>query len=158
MSSSRLSVAIVATIVLAGCAKGDQATKDTTPPAAAMAPAPKAVTMADLAGKWQVRSVPESGKDTTPTNYTLTVPADTSAWTITFATGATTKLHPMLMGDSIMTRTDVYTSVRRKGQKVMTDGMFRLQDGKLVGSSTAHYQVKTADSVLHLKVEGTRVP
>jgi hypothetical protein len=32
----------------------------------------------------------------------------------------------------------------------------RLQDGKLVGGNTAHYQVKTADSVLVLTSTATR--
>jgi hypothetical protein len=39
---------------------------------------------------------------------------------------------------------------------VTTNGTFRLQDGKLVGSTTAHYKTKSADSVLTLKVEGTK--
>jgi hypothetical protein len=33
-----------------------------------------------------------------------------------------------------------------------------MKDGKLVGMTTAHYSVKTADSVRKLKTEGTRMP
>ncbi|HEY7613328.1 MAG TPA: hypothetical protein VH764_10060 [Gemmatimonadales bacterium] len=34
----------------------------------------------------------------------------------------------------------------------------RLQDGKLVGTTTAHYDAAGADSVAHLTFEGTRAP
>jgi hypothetical protein len=49
-----------------------------------------------------------------------------------------------------------YPSVRRKGVTVSTNAVSRLQGGNLVGRSTAHYQVKTADSVLTLNSVGTR--
>jgi hypothetical protein len=39
---------------------------------------------------------------------------------------------------------------------VTTNGVFRLQNGNLVGTNTAHYNVKTADSVLVLTTTGTR--
>jgi hypothetical protein len=42
--------------------------------------------------------------------------------------------------------------------QVSTDGALRLRDGKLVGMTTAHYSVKTADSVRKIKTEGTRAP
>jgi hypothetical protein len=34
----------------------------------------------------------------------------------------------------------------------------RLQDGKIVGTTTAHYDTKGADSVLQLRGSGTRIP
>jgi outer membrane biogenesis lipoprotein LolB len=157
MLQSRFTVALVATALLAGCAKNDQPPKDTTT-ATPVTQAAKPLTMADVAGKWQVRSTPTEGKDTTSSNYTIVATADTSPWMITFAGGTTTKSHVTLSGDSILGKTDVYTSARRKGAKVMTESVLHLKDGKLVGTVVAHYQVKTADSVLHLKLEGTRVP
>jgi hypothetical protein len=36
--------------------------------------------------------------------------------------------------------------------------MFRMQDGKLVGLTTARYDTKGADSVLQLRGTGTRMP
>ncbi|HEY0529055.1 MAG TPA: hypothetical protein VGD02_09515, partial [Gemmatimonadaceae bacterium] len=59
-------------------------------------------------------------------------------------------------GDSVQISAGPYESVRRKGVQVTTDGYMRLSNGKLVGSTTAHYAVKTADSVLVLTTEGTR--
>ena len=49
-----------------------------------------------------------------------------------------------------------YESVLRKGVKVTTHSVFRLQDGKLVGTTVAHYAIKGADSVRNLRSEGTR--
>jgi hypothetical protein len=59
-------------------------------------------------------------------------------------------------GDSIMISAAPYASVRRKGLQVSTAGVLRLQNGDLVGSNTAHYKTKTADSVLVLTTSGTR--
>jgi hypothetical protein len=38
----------------------------------------------------------------------------------------------------------------------VTESVFRLQNGKLVGTTTAHYTKSGADSVLVLKSEGTK--
>src|SRR5438046_406356 len=71
--------------VLAGCAKKENAAVDTT---AAMASsttssttattAPATINLADVAGKWDMRSVPVSGGDTTATTYVLTATSNTS--------------------------------------------------------------------------------
>jgi hypothetical protein len=59
-------------------------------------------------------------------------------------------------GDSIVLTAAPYASVRRKGVQVSTVGVLRLQNGDLVGPTTAHYKTKSADSVLTLNVTGTR--
>ncbi len=151
--------------VLAGCAKKDNAAVDstnamasstttTTTPAAPAAPAP--INLADLAGKWDVRAVPASG-DTTPTTYVLTALATPSGWTMAF-TGrkAPVPLQVTVAGDSLIVSAGPYTSVRRKGVQVTTNGAMHLQNGSLVGTTIAHYKVKTADSVLTLNMTGTR--
>src|SRR5437763_44874 len=76
--------------LLAGCAKKDNAAVDTTTAMASSTTtsttattAPPAINLADVAGKWDMRSVPVSG-DTTATNYVLTATSNTSGWTITF--------------------------------------------------------------------------
>lgn len=112
--------------------------------------------LADVAGRWNVRAVPTSGTDTTPTNSVITATSNTSGWTITFPGRAPIPIRVSVDGDSIMTETGPYPSVRRKGVQVTTNGVMRLQGGNLVGTSTAHFQVKTADSVLVLNTTGTR--
>ncbi len=145
--------------VLTGCAKKDEAAVDTSSMAASSttttttAPAP--VNLADVAGKWNMRSVPATG-DTTPTTYVLTATSNTSGWTITFPGRAAVPARVKVDGDSIMIDAGPYPSVRRKGVQVTTNTVSRLQGGSLVGTSTAHYKVKTADSVLTLTSTGTR--
>ena len=160
----RVGVACCAAVALVGCAKADQGAKDSAAgasaaPATAAAPPPApALTLADVAGKWQMRSVPESGTDTSATTYVLTATADTTGWLITFPSGVKTSMHVTLSGDSIIQKTGTFASQRRKGVKVHTEGSFKLQNGKLVGTTIAHYEKTGADSVLHLRTEGTKIP
>jgi hypothetical protein len=163
---SRLALACATGLMLAGCAKSDQAAKDSASAAAASqmaapapAPAPPpALTLSALAGKWQFRSVPASGTDTTPTNYVLTATGDTTGWQIKFPSGVTVPMHVSVSGDSLMQKAGPFPSQRRKGVKVTTDGVLRMQDGKLVGTTVAHYAGAGADSVLPLHSEGTKIP
>lgn len=148
-------------VVLAACAKKDNAAVDTTAMAAstttaAMPAAPAPVNLADVAGKWNMTSVPVSG-DTTATRYVLTATSNTDGWTVTYpGRPAPVKLTVKVDGDSINTTSAQYSSVRRKGLKVFTNGWWHLQNGTLTGTTTAHYAVKTADSVLVLNSTGTR--
>ena len=148
--------------VLTACAKKDNAAVDTTASSSASttttttaAPAPAPVNLADFAGKWDVRSVPASG-DTTPTTNVLTATSTTSGWSLKFPGRAAVPAKITVAGDSIEIDAGPYSSVRRKGVQVTTNGGFRIQNGNLVGSTTAHYKVKTADSVLVLNSTGTR--
>jgi hypothetical protein len=147
--------------VLAACAKKDSAAVDTTASSTASsttatpAPAPAPVNLADFAGKWDVRSVPATG-DTTPTTYVLTATSTTSGWTIKFPGRAAIPATVTVAGDSVEIDAGPYSSVRRKGVQVTTTGGLRVQNGQLTGSTTAHYKVKTADSVLVLNSTGTR--
>jgi hypothetical protein len=163
---SRIAVACSATLLLAACAKSDQAAKDSAAgvaaaaaPAPAPAPAP-ALALADVAGKWQMRAVPESGSgtDTSATNYVLTATADTTGWVITYPSGLKVPVHVMVSGDSVIMKTGSFASQRRKNVKVSTDGALRLQNGKLVGTTIGHYAIAGPDSVLHLHAEGTKMP
>ena len=155
MKPSRFAVAIVATVLIAACAKTDKAATDSAAPAAATV-APKTLSLADVAGTWQMRSVPLTG-DTTPTTYVLTATADTTGWMITYPSGLKVPLHVMASGDSIIITSGKYASQRRKGVMVMTEGASRLEGGKLMGHTIAHYQGQK-DSVLHLRTEGTKTP
>lgn len=161
---SHLALACSATLLLAACAKSDQAAKDSAAgvaaaPAPAPAPAPPpALALADVAGKWQMRSVPESGTDTSATNFVLTATADTTGWIMTFPSGVKVPWHVTVSGDSLIMKTASFSSQRRKNVKVSTDGILRLQNGKLVGTSIAHYAKAGPDSVLRLHTEGTKMP
>lgn len=172
MSAARRFVpaAVVCAIVLVSCAKsgaGDRADSTTATGAtktsttvssngttAAAAP----LSLADLAGTWRMRSTPESGADTTSTQYTLTAAGTPSGWKVTFANGLTVPVRVSTAGDSIVADMGPYASVRRKGVQVTTHSVYRKDGDKLVGRVTAHYAAKGADSVLVMHAEGTRAP
>src|SRR5438552_6302842 len=148
--------------VRAGCAKKENAAVDTssamasTTASTTTSAAPAAVNLADVAGKWNMRAVPTSGTDTSATTYVLTATSNTSGWTITFPGRKAMPVKVAAEGDSITIAASNYPSARRKGVTVSTSGVVRLQNGSLTGTTTAHYKVKTADSVLTLTVTGTR--
>ncbi|MEO6528787.1 MAG: hypothetical protein ABIP93_19375 [Gemmatimonadaceae bacterium] len=166
--STRDALALSAALFLtAACAKSDKAATDsaaiaaadTTGAMAAPAPAPAAaLNLADVAGKWNMTAVPESGADTTPTTLVLTANAGTSGWSYTFKNGLKVPVQAVAAGDSLMLTSDEYSSVRRKGVKVMTVGALRMKDGKLAGTLVAHYKVKTPDSVVMMRSEGVKAP
>jgi hypothetical protein len=159
----RVAIACFAIVFLAGCAKSEQAANDSASAAAAMAapapaPAPApALSPSDLAGKWQMQSVPETGKDTTPTKFVLTWTSDSTA-VVAFPSGVKVKQHVTFSGDSVIMNSDEFPSQRRKSVKVKTEVVSRFQDGRLVGMTTAHYKNAGADSVLRLRTEGTKMP
>jgi hypothetical protein len=144
-----------------GCAKSENQPADTTPAVATppAPPAPKAIALADVAGKWNVKGMNEAG-DSTLVTYAFTATSDTTGWSIKFANVAKpVRVHVVsVAGDSIVIAAGPYPSVLRKGVQVRTMGAVRLQDGKLVGTLKANYSVKTADSVRMVRTEGTRAP
>lgn len=149
-------------IVLVACSKpadraaDDQTAMDTAPAADAMTPA-AAISLADVAGTWKVRSTDEAGG--TPVETELVATADTAGWTMS---GAGRKPIPVrvlaVAGDSIVTASGPYESFVAKGVKVTTRTVSRLRDGKMVGSIEALYATKGGDSVAIRPMEGTRVP
>ncbi|MBW8770949.1 MAG: hypothetical protein JF589_14430 [Gemmatimonadetes bacterium] len=158
--SSRFAVCSTA-LLLAACMK-KEAPKDTTAamaPAAAPAAAPApAFSLADVAGKWKVTTTPTAGKDTSSTIATLNATADTTGWALDLPGGQKVPMQVKVSGDSVMMKSAVYPSMRRKGKKVWTESAFRLDNGKITGTTVAHYANSGADSVLTLRTEGTKLP
>jgi hypothetical protein len=157
--ASRLALCFAA-LVVAACAK-KEAPKDTT---AAMAPAPApapvpALAAADVAGTWHFAAVPTTGKDTSATEFDLAATADSADWTMTF-TKSKLKVPTKhsISGDTLTISAGPFTSQRRKGLKVSTVSTLKLEDGKLVGQTVAHYEKGGADSVATLRTEGTKAP
>jgi hypothetical protein len=148
---------------LVGCGGSDnEAATDSAanPPAAATPaaePAPAPISLADLAGTWKMRSTPETG-DTTSIQYELHAKAEPSGWTLNFPKRKPIPVRVTPGGDSLLTDAGPYPSVIRKGVQVRTQGVMRLQDGKLVGTTVARYTTSGPDSVVRLRTEGTKAP
>ena len=153
------SVLLAAVASLVACAGGDQAADTAgTTSAAATPAAPTPLRLADVAGVWTVRGMNMTG-DSTLITYEVDAKADTSGWTITFPGRPSIPMRVVgVAGDSVMVEAGPYQSALRPGVNVRTTGSFRLQDGRLIGHTTARYDTRGADSVLMVRSEGTRKP
>jgi hypothetical protein len=141
-------VAICSVVVaLSACAKGEDTTTDTA--------AAGGLSAAQLAGRWSMRAVPFSG-DSSATMSVLTATPDNSGWTLTFPNRPPIATRVTFAGDSVMTESGPYESVRRAGVQVTTSGVYRLQDSVIVGTATARYMTRGVDSVMHFRVTGSR--
>lgn len=143
-------------LVLVGCGKpADKPADATVGEAPAVEEAPAAPSLADMAGTWNVKSKVE-GSDK-ELSYDIVATADKSGWTLNFPNRDPIPLRIVAVeGDSVVYQAGPFESALRKGVQVNTDVVARLKDGKLVGRTTAHYDVKGADSVATLTFEGTR--
>jgi hypothetical protein len=150
-------------VVLAGCTKSeDRAADDRTAMDTGAAAAPETppatgtISLADVAGKWKVRTTDEAGG--TPVETELVATADSSGWTLT---GPNRKPIPVrviaVAGDSIVTEAGPFESFIRKGVQVTTRAAYRLQGDKLVGTTEARYSIGGRDSVADRPTEGTRL-
>ena len=144
--------------VLVACAGSEKAPPDSATAVPAPAAAPTTLSLADLAGKW-TQQVRGENSDSVLVTAEVIGTSDPSGWTITLPKRPAMPLRVSVDGDSIMVASGPYESVLRKGVQVTTAGVLRMQDGKLVGMTTAHYAKATgADSVARLRTEMTRTP
>ena len=147
------------TVLLLGCGKSGEKPADTDIGAApAMAEEPAGISMADMAGTWNIRSTLD-GSDKTIT-YDMVASGDGSAWTVNFPGRDPIPARVVTTGgDSVVWESGPFESVIRKGVMVKTSRVTaHLRDGKLTGTTTAVYDATGADSVAHLTLEGTRAP
>lgn len=146
-------------LVLVACEKPkEQPPAADTAAMAAPAPAPEPVapapiSLADVAGKWTMHTMPQDA-DTVLITYELVAGSD--GWVFNFPKRKPVKANVTASGDSIVADAGPYESVLRKGIQVTTHGVLRLVDGKLVGTTVAHYKTTGPDTVRTLRVEGTK--
>lgn len=110
--------------------------------------------LSDLAGTWDMRSTPE-GKDTVIT-FQMVATGSPDGWALHFPGRDPIPLRVTAAGDSVLSEAGPFESVIRKGVQVSTRSVFKLENGKLMGRTTASYEGGGADSVLQLHIEGTR--
>lgn len=158
---SSLMFSIACCVVVTGACGGSRerfvdTTKGEVVPAATPAPA---LSLADIAGQWTVNAVPEVGEPKV-TTLTLTATADTAGWVILYPPNPKPVLGRVVAvaGDSLVIEWGPYLSARRAGVRAMSHDVYRLIDGRLVGYSVSHYVGAPPDSVIRLRLEGTRVP
>ena len=114
--------------------------------------------LAAYTGKWTVTATNQAG-DSTLVTYQFDATADTAGWTITLPNRPPVPMRIVsAAGDSVVIEAGPYPSVLREGATVTTSGVIRLQDGRLVGTTTAYYHGVGPDSVRLVRLEGTRAP
>jgi hypothetical protein len=151
-------------ILVAACVKSETSTPvDTgTVAMAPAAPAPVApaaapIDLKTVAGKYKVTSRAQSGSDTSVVTYELNATGDTTGWTITYPNRKAERMRVILVsGDSIVTETGPFQSVRMKGVPVTTRTTYRWENGNLVGTTVAHYTINGADTVRTFILEGVK--
>ena len=144
--------------ILMGCGKSEvHPARDTTAVIPATPESRAAMSLADIAGKWRLRTTDEAGGNVVESELTAT--ADTSGWTLRRPNGKSIPVRVVAVGgDSIITEAGPYESALRKGVQVRARMVLRLQAGKLVGTTEALYTMRGRDSVAHRPTEGTRAP
>jgi hypothetical protein len=149
----RLSLALAIGLFLVDCESEPAEEPTDEVPADTVAAAPT-ISLADIAGTWDMRSVPVSGEDTTATVYQSVITAD--GWTLMLPDRDPIEGVVTTSGDSIMVDAGPFESVRRHDVTVTTHAVYRLEGDRLVGTTVARYTTSGADSVLELATEGTR--
>jgi hypothetical protein len=146
-------------LLVVGCSKtADKAADSTVGEAPAMEEAGATISLADVAGTWKIRSTVE-GNEGTVVAYDLVATADRSGWSIKFPDREPIPVRIVAVeGDSVVSEAGPFESVLRKGVQVSSRVVSRLRDGKLVGTTTARYDVSGPDTVARLNFEGTRAP
>jgi hypothetical protein len=150
--------ALAAVAVLAGCAGprdrvAERPSGDTLAVAAAPA-APATISLAAVAGRWKLHATDEDGGN--PLDVELVATTD-SNWTIIGPNRAPVRERVVAVaGDSIVTDA-AYESFLRKGVQVRTRDVYRIRDGKLIGTLEGRYAGQRGDSVARRRLEGTRV-
>jgi len=144
--------------ILVGCGKSEvQPARDTTAVAPATPESRAAISLADIAGKWRLRTMDEAGGNVVESELTAT--ADTSGWTLTRPDRKTVPVRVVAVGgDSIITEAGPYESALRKGVQVRARMVLRFLEFKLMGTTEARYTRRGRDSVAHRPTEGTRSP
>lgn len=140
-------------ILLAACTGGGEQAESEMADAAAM---PAAISLADVAGNWDVQTL-AAASDSVIVQYQLTATDNMDGWTITLPEREPMPLRVLAVeGDSIVTEVGPFPSVLREGVMVTARSVSRLQEGRMTGTVTAHYQTTGADSVVTMRMRGRR--
>jgi hypothetical protein len=145
---------LILALLVFGCARAKPpASESSTPGGPAGGTA--AISLADVTGTWD-GTVTRENSDTVLTNVELTGTAAPTGWTLRVTSAgdpSRTTLAPVAnvvaAGDSLVVEAGPYASVLRAGQQVSTHGVYRLVDGKLVGTIRATYPASGETILLH---------
>ncbi len=145
-----------AVILVVACTKADAPpAADTSIPMATETPVTP-ITVASIAGKWNMNVMGPSSDSVVATNVT-TFSEDPAGSSFRFPGGPAIPIRNVTVsGDSITYEAGPFASAVRKGMKVSNRVAVRLLDGNVVGNVRARYQTQGADTVRQFRIVGTR--
>jgi hypothetical protein len=146
-------VPLFAALLLVGCAQ--EATEEATDEGADTT-AVEGISLADLAGTWNMRTTSTDPADTLINEYQIVI--DEGSWTMLFPDRDPVSVTAVVDGDNVITDSEPFESVRHPGTMVTTHAVFHMEGDRLVGDVTATWQMAAGDSVGQLRTEGTRAP
>jgi hypothetical protein len=144
---------LIATLLVLGCA---QETTEEATDEVADTTAAQGISLADLAGTWNMRTTSTDPADTLVNEYQIVV--DGGSWTMLFPERDPVAVTAVVDGETIVTDSEPFESVRHPGMMVTTHGVFHVEGERLVGDVTATWQTAAGDSAGQLRTEGTRAP
>jgi hypothetical protein len=141
-----LTVLMVAT-VLAGCGTSDQEAAD------GVSGGP---TLADFAGSWDLRLMPEGAPETVQARIVGTGSA--MGWTLFLEGRDPIPAMARIEGDSLISHSDPYESVLRPGTTVEVRSALILRGDEVTGRFVATYQTAEGEEEVTGTIEGRREP
>lgn len=147
-------IPLFAALFLLGCA--EEATEEATDEAADTTAVVEGISLADLAGTWNMRTTSTDPADTLVNEYQIVV--DEAGWTMLFPDRDPVSATAVVDGDNVVTDSEPFESVRNPGTMVTTHTVFHMEGDRLVGDVTATWQTAAGDSTGQLRTEGTRAP
>ena len=151
--SMKRCIPLFAALLLLGCAQ--EATEEATE-VAADTTAVEGISLADLAGTWNMQTTSTDPADTFVNQYQIVI--DEASWTMNFPDRDPVSVTAVVDGDNVITDSEPFESVRHPGTMVTTHTVFHMEGDRLVGDVTATWQTAAGDSVGQLRTEGTRAP
>jgi hypothetical protein len=144
---------LFAALLLLGCAQ--EATEEASDEAVDTT-AVEGISLADLAGTWNMRTTSTDPADTFVNEYQIVI--DEESWTMNFPDRDPVSVTAVVDGDNVITDSEPFESVRHPGTMVTTHTIFHMEGDRLMGDVTATWQTAAGDSVGQLRTEGTRAP
>lgn len=152
---------LICAVLVFGCARSKPPASESASaggPGGGMA----TISLADVAGTWE-GTVMAAGSDTVLTDLVLTATKDPTGWTMKLTNARTPTMTTLTSvtsvvaaGDSLILEAGPFQSVLRAGQQVATHSVYRLLDGRLVGTIQAKYPA--SGQTLMLRSVVTRKP
>ena len=143
---------------LVACSKAETPAVDTTAMAPAVAPAPAALTAADVGGTWNGVSMGETSDSITSRWQTARIDDNTGTLTVEGQKNAI-KFTRVFDADSMIATSEPYANpTDAKAPKLIFRSVARLKDGKLVGTSANMLADKPDSVVSRGRFEATKAP